>query len=119
MKTFNIQLRGLSFPVVTNLENTDAETLTQGLDCILPETKLIPIGVQLILVTCLNTGGGDKWTLHFNITNEDWPDVDPEFAEDFALDIQSHLEECEEDLPYINQVIDTTYRTLTIIYHAG
>lgn len=119
MKTFNIQLRGLSFPVVTNMENADAESIMDGLDCILPETKLIPIGVQLILVTCLNTGDGVKWTLHFNITNEDWPDTDPEFAEDFALDIQSHLEECVEGLPYINYQIDTTYRTLTIIHHAG
>lgn len=119
MKTFNIQLRDLTFPVVTNDDRLDQETIIQGLDCLLPSKELIPIGVELILVDCLNTPQGTQWTLHFHITNPSWPNEDPGFVEDFASDIKDYILENEEDIPMVYKIVDISYRTLTIIYHAG
>lgn len=116
MKTFNIQFRDLTFPVVTNDDNLDQETIELGLDCLLPPKELIPTGVELTLVDCLNTPQGTQWTLHFTIDQD--PD-DPDFARDFASDIEQHILENEEGLPTVYRTIDTVYGTLTIIYHAG
>ena len=119
MQTFNITFRDLTFPVVTNADNLDQETIELGLDCLLPPKELIPTGIELILVDCLNNDRGTQWTLHFSITNEAWPNLDPGFVEDFASDIKDYILENEEGLPSIKTIIDYDYRTLTIIYHAG
>lgn len=116
MQQINIQFRNLNFPVITNDETLDKETLELGLDCILPSQELIPTGIELILVDCLNTTQGTQWTLHFTF---DQDPNDPDFARDFASDIETYILENEEDIPIVYKTIDTVYNTLTIIYHAG
>ena len=116
MNTINIQFRDLTFPVITNDDRLDQETIIQGLDCLIPSQELIPTGVKLILVDCLNTPQGTQWTLHFTFDQD--PD-DPDFAKDFASDIETYILENEEDIPIVYKTIDIVYNTLTIIYHAG
>lgn len=116
MKTINLQFRDLNFPVITNDANLDKETLELGLDCILPSQELIPIGVELILVDCLNIDKITQWTLHFAIDQD--PD-DPDFARDFASDIKDRILSTDEGIPTINTIINEDYGTVTIIYHAG
>ena len=116
MQTTNIQFRDLTFPVVTNDNRLDQETIIQGLDCLLPPKKLIPTGIELILIDCLNTPYGTQWTLHFTF---DQGSDDLDFAKDFASDIETYILENEEGIPIVHKIIDPTYRTLTIIYHAG
>lgn len=116
MYTLNTQFRDLTFPVVTNILGLDQETLIQGLDCILPSKERIPTGVELILVDCLNTPQGTQWTLHFTF---DQDLDDPDFARDFALDIENYILGNEGDIPLVYKTIDIVYNTLTIIYHAG
>ena len=113
MQQINIQFRDLNFPVITNDETLDKETIELGLDCILPSQELIPTGIELILVDCLNIDENTQWTLHFAITDQD-PD-DP----DFASDIKDHILSNEEGLPTIDTIVNTDYGTVTIIYHAG
>lgn len=116
MQTFNIQLRNLTFPVVTNDDSLDKETLELGLDCLLPPEELIPTGVEPTLVDCLNINEITQWTLHFTIEQD--PD-DPDFAKDFAFDIKDHILSNEEGIPTVNTIVNNDYGTVTIIYHAG
>ncbi len=115
MKTFNIHLRDLTFPVITNTD-IHQETIEAGLDCLLPSKELIPTGVKLILVSCLNIDDATQWTLHFEITDPD-PD-DPDFIRDFASDLKNYILSNEED-PDLNIIINETYGTVTLIFHAG
>lgn len=117
MQTINIQFRDLNFPVITNDATLDKETIELGLDCILPSQELIPTGIELILVDCLNIDENTQWTLHFAITDQD-PD-DPDFARAFASDIQDHILSNEEGIPTIDAIVNNDYGTVTIIYHAG
>ena len=117
MQQINIQFRNLNFPVITNDETLDKETIELGLDCLLPSQELIPTGIELILVDCLNIDENTQWTLHFAITDQD-PD-DPDFARDFASDIKDHILSNEEGLPTIDTIVNNDYGTVTIIYHAG
>ena len=119
MQTFNIQFRDLNFTIITNDDRLDQETIELGLDCLLPPKELIPTGVELILVDCLNIPQGTQWTLHFNITNPAWPNEDPSFIKNFTSDIETYILENEEDIPIVYKTIDTVYNTITIIYHAG
>lgn len=122
MKKFDITLRDLTFPVITNDDSLDQETIELGLDCILLPKSLIPTGVELLIVNCLNLNGGTQWILVFSITPKVWPydgPFFPLFAEDFALDIKDHILENEEGLPSVKTYYSNDYRTLTIAYHAG
>lgn len=116
MQTFNIQIRDLNFPVITNDATLDKETLELGLDCLLPSQELIPTGVKLMLVDCLNIDETTQWTLHFAIDKD--PN-NPDFAHNFASDIKDHILSNEEGLPTINTVVNNNYGTVTLIYHAG
>ena len=118
MQQINLQFRNLNFPVITNDDRLDQETIIQGLDCIIPPKELIPTRVELILVDCLNTPQGTQWTLHFTFDLDPF-DQYPDFARDFASDIETYILENEDDIPIIYKTIDIVYRTLTIIYHAG
>ena len=115
MQQINIQFRDLNFPVITNDETLDKETIELGLDCLLPE--LIPAGVELILVDCLNIDENTQWTLHFAIT--DWNPDDPDFAKDFASDIENYILSNNDGIPTVNSIVNEDYGTVTIIYHAG
>lgn len=115
MKTFNIHLRDLTFPVITN-SDIHQETIEAGLDCLLPSKELIPTGVKLILVSCLNIDEGTQWTLHFEITDLD-PD-DPDFIRDFVEDLKNNILS-EEGIPALNWVINEDYKTVTLIFHIG
>ena len=119
MKTFNITLRDFTFPVITEDENLNQGSLELGLDCLFPSR--IPAGIEPMLSTFfthIRTDEGvtpcTRWILIFSITNRNWPNSDPNFAEDFASTIKNHILENEEGLPSIKTIIDNDFRTLTV-----